>query len=344
LAAPVHTLAAALDEYVIKEPSFAAPISLVRDRAPSALQRKLGDYDIIHLHGINGAIRLDELAARHPNARIVWTLHDMNPFTGSCHYSLGCDNFMTDCSLCPAVRGAWQARVSRHLSDKADSIAQLRNLSVVSPSSWLAEQASRSVALRDKHISVIPNPVSPQIFNPHDTQSPRDDGIFRVIVVAQNLSDPVKDVQSAIDSYHAVFSSHDAAELVLVGNQGEGLASRHIRHTGPLSSAALGELLGQCDVIIVSSLAENAPLVIAEAAVRGVVPFVRDVGGMREMVELAGAGGSFSHPDELAVLLKSHAAMPSAARATTRRALMTKARAVFGVESVVAEYDKVYGD
>ena len=45
--------------------------------------------DVVHLHWVNaGFVSVSEIAAlRLP---VVWTAHDMWPFTGGCHYDRGC--------------------------------------------------------------------------------------------------------------------------------------------------------------------------------------------------------------------------------------------------------------
>jgi hypothetical protein len=51
--------------------------------------------DIIHLHWINGGfINIKHLAkVKKP---IIWTMRDMWPMTGGCHYSLNCENYKTN--------------------------------------------------------------------------------------------------------------------------------------------------------------------------------------------------------------------------------------------------------
>ena len=52
------------------------------------------EADVYHLHQITDFVdyraSLGRLAERAP---IVWTLHEMTPFTGGCHYTYGCDGF-----------------------------------------------------------------------------------------------------------------------------------------------------------------------------------------------------------------------------------------------------------
>lgn len=343
LSAPLHTLSAATDDFLVRNPDFDSPISLFRDERTGGLQRNLGNPDIIHLHGINGALSMGEIASMWPSARVVWTLHDMNPFTGACHYSLDCSGYEGACDSCPAVRPAWRHKVMVNLERKSHELSEIKDLKLVAPSTWLADQARRSSAMRGRDIEVIPNPVNPQFTTDEpDTDAERNRS-FRIMVIAQNLTDPVKDVATAVDAFTRAGLASSGAELVLVGKGGEGFSGAGIRATGSLSSEALRHLLAQSDVLVVSSRAENAPLVIAEAASAGGLPIVRAVGGMPEMVTILGHGHTFVTSTDLeALLVKESQTMPSK-RSQRRTALQSRAKAVWGVESVVALYDKVYG-
>ena len=63
----------------------------------------LMECDIVNLHWINGAfLSLNSLEKlKQLNKPIVWTQHDMWAFTGGCHYTDGCVNFIKSCSNCP---------------------------------------------------------------------------------------------------------------------------------------------------------------------------------------------------------------------------------------------------
>ena len=343
LSAPLHTLSAATDDFLVRNPDFDSPISLFRDERTGKLQQTIGNPDILHLHGINGALSLGDIATTWPDTRVVWTLHDMNPFTGACHYSLDCQGYEGACHSCPAVRPAWQHKVMVNLERKRDELSQIKDLKLVAPSTWLADQAGRSSAMRGREIEVIPNPVNPQFTAAETGAGNERDKPFRIIVIAQNLTDSVKDVLTAVDAFTRAGLASASAELVLVGKGGEGFSGAGIRAVGSLPSEDLRHLLSQSDVLVVSSRAENAPLVIAEAASAGVLPIVRAVGGMPEMVALLGHGKTFTSSSELETLLNKESQAAPSARLKRRAALRSKATAVWGIDSVIALYDRVYG-
>ncbi len=346
LRTPLHTLAAGADHYVVKAPGFAAPISLFRDRLGTDFEARISASDVIHLHGYNGAVRLEDLAGMTQGKRVVWTLHDMNPFTGVCHYSLGCQKFTTSCESCPAVRSVFHSSVRESLTRKVSSVKALSDLRVVAPSTWLANEASQSVVFRDAHVTVIPNPVPFVSAGGATGHSPADSGsagsALRACAIAKNLSDPVKNVAATVRAFQKLRSDVPDARLRLIGQGGEEFVGPGIELLGPLDSAEVARELQSADVLIVSSRAENTPLVIIEAASQGCLSVVSQVGGMPGMIDDLGAGEVFSAERELVHVLVQIAEIPASQRSLSRTALQAQAQTLYSVEAVLAQYDTQY--
>jgi glycosyltransferase involved in cell wall biosynthesis len=88
---------------------------------------------------------------------VVWTMHDMWPFTGGCHYAADCVRYRGTCGLCPQLG-------SRRLRDLSFRSVQRKHRAwalfpgaLVSPSRWLAEAARESSTFRNNTVQVIPN-------------------------------------------------------------------------------------------------------------------------------------------------------------------------------------------
>ena len=66
---------------------------------------ELSQADVIHLHWINqGMLSLKDIRRIIESGKpIVWTMHDMWPFTGICHYAGDCDKYTTHCENCPIL-------------------------------------------------------------------------------------------------------------------------------------------------------------------------------------------------------------------------------------------------
>lgn len=338
--APRHTVAAVFDDTIIRNPDFNAPISVARDSLSLQLGDQFESWDVLHLHNVNGVLTLALLAERFPTKRIVWTLHDMNPMTGACHYSLGCTGYLSDCSSCPAVRGPFQRQVSASLSQKTRALAKFANLAVVAPSQWLADRASESSAMRTLSIPVIPNPIRPVFCTPPNI--PANNRRFTFCIVAQNLSDPVKNVGMAVRAFLELKKTHPHISLALIGNNGSAVATEGITALGPLPAEEIAETLGETSSLIVPSLAENSPLVIAEAAAQGTASIVNNVGGMPDMVTSLGAGAVFSNEAELYGSLVHVVQKDDYASPASRQALSGRATNLFSPASVSQQYDDLY--
>jgi len=347
LSTPLHTMAAGIDEYIVKAADFSSPISVLRDQVNGLRIRDIAGVDIIHLHGINGAMRLEDLHSVPKHTRVVWTLHDMNPFTGACHYSLGCEGFKRSCSECPAVKSVFYKRVSDLLTTKKEAVAKVPNLSVVSPSRWLAEEAKHSTVFASQSISVIPNPIDPIFFEENiasGSASAKTDktSSLRIIVVAKNLSDPVKQVDTAVRAFNSAFPHKVNATLTLVGSGGKEFEGEGVTLTGPLAKSDLAQAFAQSDVLIVPSKGENAPLVIGEAAASGCLPLVASVGGMGEMVSALQHGSVFEHTEELIHHLTALRQVSVATKRQLRAAIRRNAVLLYSPSAAATEYDKVY--
>ena len=61
--------------------------------------------DVIHLHWINqGMLSLTDIRRIIESGKpIVWTMHDMWPFTGICHYAGDCDKYTHEYHHCPIL-------------------------------------------------------------------------------------------------------------------------------------------------------------------------------------------------------------------------------------------------
>jgi hypothetical protein len=58
--------------------------------------------DVVHLQWIDrGLIPVSDLPRI--NVPVVWTLHDLRPLTGGCHFSAECQRFESKCGCCPVL-------------------------------------------------------------------------------------------------------------------------------------------------------------------------------------------------------------------------------------------------
>lgn len=127
--------------------------------------------DVVHLHNLHShnvhlGLLLSYLKGK--KIKVFWTFHDCWAFTGYCpHYDMtGCDRWQTGCGDCPQKsRFSWFIDRSHALYEKKKQLLTGLNLTIITPSEWLAEQVKRSF-LRDCPVRVIRNGINLSVFQP----------------------------------------------------------------------------------------------------------------------------------------------------------------------------------
>ncbi|MDZ8032498.1 glycosyltransferase family 4 protein [Nostoc sp. DedSLP04] len=121
--------------------------------------------DIINLHWISGGFMQIETFAKLKRP-LVWTLHDMWGFTGGCHVTGECDRYKVSCGACPQLNSGNEWDLSRWVWQRKAKAWKNLNLTLVSPSSWLAECACSSSLFQNLRIEVIPHGLDTQKYRP----------------------------------------------------------------------------------------------------------------------------------------------------------------------------------
>lgn len=127
--------------------------------------------DIVHIHNIHGHdCNLEKLFNYLSRKRIklVWTFHDCWAFTGYCtHFMVEkCDKWIVGCSKCPQRKKySWLLDRSRELYYKKNDILSKIDLTIVTPSQWLALQVRKSF-LKDCSLKVVNNGIDFSVFQP----------------------------------------------------------------------------------------------------------------------------------------------------------------------------------
>lgn len=125
----------------------------------------VGDADVVHLHWVVGMVDIDHIGEALGDRPVVWTLADMNAFTGGCHYSEGCEGYKRECQSCPLLSGRSDL-AHRIWQRKKEAYAKIRNLHIVCPSRWIMERVKASSLLGDRPIHHISNAFPVDRFQP----------------------------------------------------------------------------------------------------------------------------------------------------------------------------------
>jgi glycosyltransferase involved in cell wall biosynthesis len=149
------------------------PISL---GLQSADLRKLTERfkpDIVNLHWINGGIASIRAVSK-LQVPIVWTLHDMWPFTGGCHYAGDCLQYRQSCKCCPKIKPICGAPAVTHwVHDRKRNHWGKKPLNAITPSAWMRELAVASSLFAKANVTHIRNCVNPMVFNDAERERTR---------------------------------------------------------------------------------------------------------------------------------------------------------------------------
>ena len=244
--------------------------------------------DIIHLHWINGLVAMRSL--RRIEKPIVWTLRDMWPLTGGCHYAIDCDRYGVGCGHCPQLASKRPRDLSRVVV-KAKNATIPSGLQVVGISEWLSDCARRSEVFRRHQTRTISNNIDTRLFSPLPTQVARqalnlpvDKKV--VLVGAQRVTDFYKGFDRFLEALSQ--SNSRSMHIVTFGRSAEA-ATQEVdlpkTHLGFLSDAvSLRLAYSAADVFVAPSLMDAFGKTLAESMACGTPVVCFDATGPKDIV------------------------------------------------------------
>lgn len=297
---PLQTLSTAFDNYVVGNRS-AKTIGTFKRRSLNGLNLdSISDSSVTHLHWAEGVVSRENIGKLvNAGQPVVWTLHDMAPFTAFCHHSFECNQFQDNCSACPQTRKVFQKSVSVQFRAYLSAFTKHReNFCVVAPTEWIAEKARNSEAFRAQRVEVIPNPIAEIFFQSENREKSRSRlGIsskeFVGIAIASDLSNENKSIRSVVSGFFGGLSKAGTdGKLLLVGGNGDNFAknSSNIINLGSLTQDSLAELAIVADVNISMSHAESSGLTIQEMGAMGIPSIVLSGSGMDSLIKNGRSG------------------------------------------------------
>lgn len=134
--------------------------------------------NIIHLHNIHGHYLniklLFNYLSMHPDIKVVWTLHDCWSFTGHCaHFDfIGCKKWKVLCKGCPQLKEYPKSlifdRSEESFLEKRDLFNSVKNMRIITPSSWLCALLKQSF-LKKCEVITIKNGIDLGLFKHIDS-------------------------------------------------------------------------------------------------------------------------------------------------------------------------------
>jgi glycosyltransferase involved in cell wall biosynthesis len=231
---------------------------------------------------------------------VVWTLHDQWAFTGGCHYSAGCNNYMDSCSNCPQIADDPFRLPQAILNDKIKYFKG-ENLTIVTPSRWLGECAGKSKLFKDFRIEVIPNSLEIHHFFPvPKNEAKKKLGIpehsMTLLFVAEMGYEKRKGFKELLDAIQICKNNKNFKQLMqknminilCLGEPSENLdqVGIHVESLGYIDSdEKIRDAYNAADLYILSSLEDNLPNTMLESMACGTPVVSFPIGGMPDMIK-----------------------------------------------------------
>lgn len=258
------------------------------------------EADILHIHWANNSyLSLENIRQlTRLNKPVVVTMHDMWYFTGGCHYSGECTNFMRECGNCHFLKNPHPKDLSYQIRKEKSGI-YAENMTFVACSSWLAEVGRTSSLLQGHRVINIPNPIDTSVFVQRDKLAARKifnlpENKLLILYVAAKVDDERKGYKYLSEALKALYESDNPVkqdiEVVVMGNvkdQQEAIQFYFPTHfLGGLSDQdTIVSCYNAADVFVAPSLEDNLPNTIIESMACGTPVVAFHTGGIPEIID-----------------------------------------------------------
>lgn len=298
--------------------------------------------DVVVLHWVNqGMMSLKEV--RRIKAPVVWTMHDMWNLTGVCHHAGECIGYMRECGHCRLLNNGRDANdLSRSTYLRKLYLYDHKPIYFVAVSNWLARRCAKSLLMKGRSLSVIPNAFPVADFTGVAKLSRKACGLPEdkrlIIMGAARLDDPIKGFDIAITALNKVRDMPVAA--VFFGDLRDKKVLDRLRlpyvWLGPVNSPSIiRDIYAHSDCVLSTSHYETLPTTIIEGMAAGCVPVTFGYGGQQDIVDHKQTGyiAIYRNADDVANGIR-YALSDAVDRDLMRRTVAER----FAAESVAQKY------
>lgn len=316
------------------------------------------EADVIHLAWVNqGFLSLKSIRKILKSGKpVVWTMHDLWPATGICHYSRGCMAFKGVCHNCRLLPNGGAANdLSTRIFRRKQKLYRGSGIHFVTCSKWLGDQARQSALLTGLHLETIPNPIDAKVFCPKDkrearlhTTLPEDKRI--ILFVSQRVTDKRKGMDYFIDALNKLVAAHpevkDNTVVAILGSHADDIVAQLPLPAYPLgyvdNDREIIDIYNAANVFVLPSLEDNLPNTIMEAMACGVPSVGFRVGGIPEMIDHLKNGYVAKHMDADDLANGIHWVLEEADAEALKKQCVQKVMTSYSQRSVAMKYIEVY--
>ena len=245
---------------------------------------ELVDADIVHLHWINKYVSLQNL--KKIKKPIIWTIRDMWPFTGGCHYSIGCEKYKKKCGSCPVLKSSLNYDLST-INQKAKKNFYRNIDAVVGISPWITEQIKSSGAFKNSKIDTIMNGIDLNSFYNEKQSINKSKNNKKIILIgASNHESEYKGSKILKEALQQL--KKGSVALHFFGSNSKKIFNdldvEQVHHGVLNSDKALRKLYNSADVFVCSSIQEAFGKTVVESMACGLPVVCFNNSGPKDIV------------------------------------------------------------
>ena len=266
-----------------------------RAEVSAAASDEIRQADIVHLHWVAGLLDFGDWPVTLRDKPLVWTLHDMNPFTGGCHYAGNCTKYRQRCGACPQLGSQSVTDAARRAWDQKAAVYAHANIRLAAPSRWLGRCIAQSELMARFAAEVVPYGLPLDVFKPLPGEAIRrrlkiasDKRI--ILFGADAIANPRKGLRYLFAALERlVDQSRDLPLVLMVFGQGAGLQQAKLSFkvvpTGWIADPhLLAEVYAAADLFVLPSVEDNLPNTAIEALACGTPVVGFDAGGISDII------------------------------------------------------------
>lgn len=268
-------------------------------------------FDFVSIHNLHGT-KIDPSFIALINRPILWTFHDMWPFTGRCAYNGECTDYIgSQCShLCPSWKdypSLRPSKITRMQQKKQILFHSMKNLKGVCPSTWIYNRALQS-GIKQNKLTIIPNTISAymvsdiiQNYVKRKTEDVSSNKILKIGFAAQNINDTRKGMDNV---WKVVNSLPFEVSLISMGTHSSQSATNknHVQMGCLSDPSEIAQFYLNIDIFLCLSVEDNLPNTVIEAMTLGVCVIASSNTGITDVIECGKNGYLVNPSDTIAVV------------------------------------------
>lgn len=248
------------------------------------------EADIINLHWVANFLDFESFFKKNTKP-VVWTLHDMNPFTGGEHYE---ETIQSMDNLGNPVRRTFSKTHNdvklKNLEKKELALQNVKNLHIISLCNWISKEIANNSIFKNLPLHLIPNGIDSNTFKIRDRIDSRE--YFKIPqekIVILFVSDTINNHRKGYSFLKHAISNIKHRDLVCcaIGKKSsQDISDTDIVELGEIKDEiVMSKAYAMADVFVIPSLMDNLPNTVLESLLCGTPVIGFPVGGIIDMIE-----------------------------------------------------------